>query len=1042
MSDKNNYQPITRFKAFSDTYHDRLHALLFHIEEIEEKFTLITNLIDKSKEILRLGKERLIYVGADTQKFILEQSMHNSERQLIPKEEKDKLKPHWDYLKNHEIKPDMEQVETFKLLSRFRSGELKLDDVKCVPLQEYFKNINNPFQEHEQAILQLYFKIERYYYISIPVVTFGSIDGVVHIIFSDKNLDFFSVSKNVKRIVKLCTNIYEATLLDWDVAYENALGKSDIEYERLPAKFHKDVSPIIKELNLETYYRISMPYYKTRIEIIKAIPTKLHDQHRLNAIISILVDSFSHNISTHTMTALSWWLRERFEYVMAKYKGEEAQDATERSRYRKVAERYDKVELNNPLVQFSQRFPILSISNEMSILFRFLSEKATFWNAITRTTNFTGQSFNLFDIFWDNFIANSLYLGTIASSENIKKIKIYFTIFKKEERTGEGELHVKKYVEQNEKDIYLNGLFATINFQDFYKYRTIDDIDFSEDNPSVFIEHGDLYQSFKQKLSNMKAFFPGGVVGKHALLTIIENEIRNIKHYKGEQLRGIQKEGLSLNISVHPVFIHPEDPYNKNRTWADCELYKVGVWIKHPNQIDIKTIEYRMGKLYEKIITDDTYRPKFGGTYQDKICAAMLINNSFTSVSWDKGPIAKRYAPWIKSALSLEVEQREEIINDFEISGRKFKRFKDRMKDLYHKFINYVKGETDVRVHYKKYFHVWRTKAINYSSPKQDYDWENKLRFKFSVVEKDDKEEGLKLKGEGLIRVIPSGKKYSTESEVYKDWLRIWQKSEEATAVEFREGNSPIARIIYKDGEIQFFNAQNIKKKDRDKDNYLEYKKMKDKVILTVEHGGNFSLRPEICNYRSYGKLRQELLVGKSLARLETPSLELLYEFYEVLSTKICVFDDRIANRLDEKKRKAFYGAKLKCDIFTENEVDWKRQQGMGFLNYHILVIHLSFIENMLDSKNKRYTEANILKFVEEQIFSSAIPNEIPPNFIIVVTTGRARSEWWDKIKSTEHIRYITFRPIESLLAAVEDGLQIQDDMEVKYNLIKVLLNS
>lgn len=82
------------------------------------------------------------------------------------------------------------------------------------------------------------------------------------------------------------------------------------------------------------------------------------------------------------------------------------------------------------------------------------------------------------------------------------------------------------------------------------------------------------YTALKEALANRCASFPGDLVGKHAFLTILENEIRNVKHYKGEALRQMHAEGWTL---IFPSRKPPGKPGSGSH-----ELYKTGIWLETP----------------------------------------------------------------------------------------------------------------------------------------------------------------------------------------------------------------------------------------------------------------------------------------------------------------------------------------------------------------------------------------------------------------------------------------------------------------------------
>ena len=66
-----------------------------------------------------------------------------------------------------------------------------------------------------------------------------------------------------------------------------------------------------------------------------------------------------------------------------------------------------------------------------------------------------------------------------------------------------------------------------------------------------------------------------------------------------------------------------------------------------------------------------------------------------------------------------------------------------------------------------------------------------------------------------------------------------------------------------------------------------------------------------------------------------------------------------------------------------------------------------------------------------------------PYYFKIIITTGRGRIDWLEKILEDNILKnYVIFKAVESILSALDYGLAIDDDFQIKYNLTKVLLGS
>lgn len=1042
---------IPHFKVFSNLLHDRLHAILYHIEEMSDTFTLITNLIDQSPKYVLEGKEVLRYAGAEMQRKILEGYKEKGEKNK-------QFDDNWKYLSETIIEEDTPEVETFKFLNQFREGKLDMASIEAGYLKDYFSKLSNKFQENEYTILKEAFEIEEDMFLSIPIIAFGTIDGVVHIIGKFNDINKLNNTKAIKRIIKLFTLEYESLLMNWDVAFENvekiAREKFTItEYNKSNVRNND----IMNHLNLIKYYDISTLYFKKRIEISNEAPKqllkkqdKILEQHRQNAIISILIDSFAHNISTHSLTALAWWFAERAVYSEARKRN-----------IRKLLKKYDKDINQNPLVLHKKHINE-PLSKELNVLLRFLAEKAIFWNAITRKTNFTGQFFNLYDVLYKEFIHNPLYLGSIANSENVSKIHFHFTFYS-EEASLSAVTNEKIIQEKNNQ--LLEGRLASINFKDFHKKKNRNkrnQIDSKDSNPhhieftdSVFVEKGKKFEILKSALQESNAFFPSGVVGKHALFTILENEIRNVKHYRKKVLKRVQKKGLIINISIHsrPV----KSDANPITPFENYELLKLGIWLKHPSKnANSSLIAERFEQLAGDIITPDTFRPKLGGMYQDKICASMLFNNTFDSVQHGNNTKRdERYYPWIKSAVS-PVENKSKVVPEFEISQRKYKTEKEENKYTsdYDAFLTKYGGETK-EVYYKKYIHLWKAENIHSIRKNEQLKWENKARFKFLQVDTEDIEGHRQLRKEGFIRILTDAVPDDDIVLAYQKWLQKWHKSNEPVAIDLRFEQDRLCRFIYKDGQLNFQNYEEIN--DENNPHRATYSSIIDKRVLTVAHGSSISIGSNYCNFRSTGVLLRRFFDVPTTTKLESTDITKIedletasisplhrYELFETLLSKIAIIDERVFDRVPPKKRK-FYRKKIKLEFYDEDFVQWEKKMGTKDLTkYHFLVIHLSFIERMKKRNNPKqmYGEGDIVEFISDWILNGRSIDEIPDNFVLVIITGRGRIEWWDKLIASGYDRFVTFRPIESLLSAVEDAILLNDDFNLKYYTSKVLFGS
>ena len=133
----------------------------------------------------------------------------------------------------------------------------------------------------------------------------------------------------------------------------------------------------------------------------------------------------------------------------------------------------------------------------------------------------------------------------------------------------------------------------------------------------------------------------------------------------------------------------------------------------------------------------------------------------------------------------------------------------------------------------------------------------------------------------------------------------------------------------------------------------------------------------------------------------------------------------------------------LNLEIYTEEVAHWQYLKKAGLRKFHFLVLHLSFIESLIGNDENKYGEANVAQFIKEQILTQEGVGGIDDNFILVITTGRGRSEWWDSINNDKKLsHFTTFKPIEAIVSSVDAATQINDDFDLKHNIVKVLFGS
>jgi len=1021
---------------------DRLHVWMGMYTQ--KPFTIILNALPRNHRIgerivvPRFEDFPLIYAGVEKQQELLGEPIKSHPR----------LSECWQILHNTR-KTEMKTGQTSsgltagsgvvssKIYGKFKRGEMKLEDIwkeGMGTLTNYFSpkdEKGNPipyaiFQEEERIILSSYFNLEEYRYLSVPLIQFAEFDGVVHIIYhQDDHKQFVRVDTNsdetgintrfIGNIIKVISREYEERVINWDVVGANQHKLSVIENlvdSAIDELFYALLStnPILRQLGYQGYYKKHNSYLIERIQQSDEVPQLIKQQYRRIAIMSILIDSYTHNISAHSLVALEGWFKQRALFHWNK----------------PLAGGFSGI----PLVRDPRSFDI-----EQYQFARFLLDKGAFWTGLSRDQNFGGKTDNLFNVLWNDFANNPLYLGTIAYTEGILRLNINVTFLEKEalQPKGEGVFFKKKVV--------ADGVFVTIDLQKLNKAVEALNRGDAPELESYFVTKGAAFDELEKLLDECKVYFPAGVVGKHALFTIWENEIRNVKHYPEAIIKAIRdgEEGLTLNISIESEY------YPDGRTvFTDKpEYYKIGTWLKHPVEVNKKMMQERLEKLESDIITEN-YNPKLGGVFQDKVCSAMLFNNSFSAVQNRESERDQRFYPWIKAGFSTTMDfAKDDFIEDIEISVRRYTEGQfAASRQLFEKRFEEGPG------HYKKFFHLWRGEDIYHLNDGDiEAKWENLARFRFVYLPKntpDYDQKHQKLRERGIMRII--NQPVNTVAEAYALWLREWLREPDGQSKNWSLLLGANAERKQQDAEIYWnkkqvvYNGFDYTKPQRNADSDI----CKDLYVVHAKGVKKTGLTE--FQYRSHGIFMQHFCRGnKDLGKVRM-DIELAAELLETFATRVCVFDRRVAKWFQQYSEDAMQT--IGCQVYDEEQATWerlKREDPSGLLRFQFLVIHLSFIENLRSPvTGERYTEETIDCFIEEHLLDG---RERPGNFILVITSGRGRKQWRDTIESInddkkDFTSYVTFRPVESLINAVESSLTKSDDLEMKYQLVKVLIGS
>jgi len=666
----------------------------------------------------------------------------------------------------------------------------------------------------------------------------------------------------------------------------------------------------------------------------------LYEQQLLKtAIISILVDSFAHNIAAHSLSAIVWLLKQREENNGSK--------------------------TDTPMegnASYSQ----------------YLCSKAAFWSGVTRDFECGGEIRTWHEVLKD-FAENPLFLGTIAHSEQINRVTIM---------VGYGG----KSSEQKTKK------FCTIDIGSLFSGEMKDAASFvTWHNEGCF-----------EELCNdeWKLFLPNGIVGQQALYTIFENTIRNIKHV--ENLEERKEKGIEFNIFIESVDNKHFDTTiwlgNKSKIIEEKKDEEGKVVENENGKVEKDGVDKRIRDLLEKPIVSENGSPRMGGNSQDKICASMLYNNVFSEADVNDRTNPKRTYPWI------HVKRDPENSQELGFIKRSFYVWKgaDAVEIM-------PDDNPDAEEVIKPGSNLENKKKI-VKIKVSDLKNENPARFKFVIAPESESGE---LAEKGIVRIMDESKcsGYDLES-LYKAWNKKWIKCDNTIYV------GKAAAVYFKVSNEKQWMVVDISKKQ------LLFSKLENEVHkVPFTHGANEKVsKSETLERRSHGILKKfipDLSKNKDAKFVVKNNQD---EFIETLLTNIEIYDNRIFNRVDSCGKKDIFANMLFLNINDEKMGKTEFIEKAKESKANFFIIHLSYIESM------NFSEKDISDFIKMCGMSLNYKTKL------VITTGRGRGEWHNHLD--EYKLHVLFKPIDSLLAAVEDGLMLNDDFQVKYNLVKVLFGS
>lgn len=895
---------------------------------------------------------------------------------------------------------------------------------------------------------------------------------------------------------------------------------------------------------------------RINLALIDLLRLELDNQQLKTAIISILIDSYAHNISAHSLAALKWWIELRHKMLDKRFYVDEVnglklenllpnfieveqnfiKDTSEKyyetlgltdSKYNKEfyslfdylqftpdeklkdifsfrnsndnlctdklkgvvsnISKKEKKESSKAVKSFFPRFPV-PIDYALFPFFRFLRDKGAFWSGVTRDTAYGGESKTWYQILWEDFANNPLYLGTIAKSEKISKVNINLAV-----KTDDGWIKGRfvtidmSIIDEENGNIHSDNCsqneISEIK-KDDCNFNASCAVDYSKYSKYAFVKLGGCFKALREELSKDKynVFLPGGLIGEHALFTIFENTLRNIKHYKNViQLSDIRKNGIDFWISIDEERLSTQNKGDKKP-----ELFKVSIWLEHKTDL-LKFDENNELKecLWQKVtdstlkpILDENGVPRMGGNSQDKACAAMLFNNKFISVESKEGKGNSFYYPWIHFTTNTNnnhYDSKFDIPTTRDDNLQYYSANEEKSKIFIGEYVN--KLNQDKKGYLKKYFYLWRSEDYIQIKNRSDLVGENVSRFKFVIL--SDKIKGSErdelineIRENGIIRLLYKKNdedSFSSENLInkleneipkqikdtaiinnerlktlYDVWLKEWIKYDEKFMLGFKKDTNIWAMIkIDKDNKIISYHRN---------ENKCDYSELINNINITLQlsHGGDDENKS--CNVRSHGYFWGKYFINalgkdpEDLGNRNVYVIEkdyLLMDFLEVIATRIEIFDNRIylrMSQLDGTKRNKVFGDYLRLKVYEEEIKDENdksnifKQNILSLKNTTdplILIIHLSYIEAM------GYPEENINLFIKDHLEELFVKE----NFIFVLTSGRGRDKW-KKDLDVKYRKQTIFKSVESLIGAVESGLSYNDNFDVKHNLIKVIFGS
>ncbi|MEM9981230.1 MAG: hypothetical protein AAF734_01965, partial [Bacteroidota bacterium] len=913
---------IPNFQEFGDFLHDRIHAQLQHQQFFRDSFTIF--LILRDRQSPERFANKLVYAGVQRQRdfFDLRQVGISN-----------KLEEVWSKMRKATLNRSTLPITT-RLMQEYDGNTMSMKKlIRFDKIQDhYFKVPRAKWEntrEWEYRIMETCFPTtDNLYMLGLPIFLFGNLEGMAQVVFTEVDIDQGREEDLVEdkyryfierwrpvliaQIIKLISREYEDLVWNWLLPLE---GKKAVSFktwrEFNQAKEHlfdnaletirAKNKHILRDLKFEEYYQYAAKYYERRKKDQAAHINVYLKQNRRHAVTKILVDSFSHNVSAHSLTVLKWIFQQRWETISEKLTPRQLRELEEviepvakmldidvDSTKRSVKALFKKIRTQKRLIEQSHtsvlpiRDQIGSINRELTFFFRYLAEKGAFWNGVGRGEQFGGEIRNLYELLYEGFARNPLFLGTIAYAEGVRKINVKVRLFAQRDssfrRQADKDLLKRTYqYATDQTGTLLKGTLAIVDTseQDDFTYR------------QTLHKKGAEHDLLKKALEQVEVFLPGGVVGRHAFFTLLENTLRDVKHLPEVALKDIAVNGLDLVVSVFPSKLSRAVRKVSN----DYSLYKVGI---HLNSLQSATqkqpLAARALENINKDILTSTSAARLGGSQQDKLCAAMLLTGNFNDFDYEDDPLVASYAPWLRFSQAYDVDHTDSELAEYE--------FRVDWQN------NLQSGAALANIPasdfvFKKYFHLWRGEFVSFLDSTPDNLAYNMRRFRIVAVANEATRNAVRARE--VVRVIITDRNDLSSEEAYGQWLQHWV-GDRKERLELQIGQGETAVYLVRQGEsILHYNIEDYSSAVMEQPSLS----ILTKRCFQFEHSETSSSGK--LRLRNHGMLRTHFFPDiADLAQLPEAKLKNprhAYELFETLTTRICVFDDRIAQRLNPVER-------------------------------------------------------------------------------------------------------------------------------------------